>query len=244
MGLPKVSCLCPTYGRPECLEEALHSFLLQDYLGEKELIIVNDLPQQKLVFDHPQVRIINVPQEVGCLGRKFNLTARAATGEVLCVWDDDDIFLPHRISYSINNLKKGLFHTWNAFSLSKENRIEVAFNLFHSCLTIHKDVFWSIGGYEETDDIKLDRKLIYNLYNNYGPFSKDVEKENYFYIYRWEVTQNYHVSQFDNGLASQSVKDYVAQKIESGNLRTGEIVLSPCWKQDYLSAVKQVGGGS
>ena len=58
--LPKVSCLCPTYGRPQCLEEAIFSFLTQDYQGEKELVILNDLADQTLIFDHPDVKIINV----------------------------------------------------------------------------------------------------------------------------------------------------------------------------------------
>jgi len=50
-----------TYGRVEFLEESLHSFLIQDY-PEKELVIVNDYPLQKLVFDHPQVRIYNLDE--------------------------------------------------------------------------------------------------------------------------------------------------------------------------------------
>ena len=39
---PKVSCYCATYGRVSLLEESVHSFLIQDYDGEKELIILND----------------------------------------------------------------------------------------------------------------------------------------------------------------------------------------------------------
>ena len=45
---PKVSCYCPTYGRTSFLEEAIYSFLNQDYDGEKELIILNDLEDQTL----------------------------------------------------------------------------------------------------------------------------------------------------------------------------------------------------
>ena len=243
MFLPKVSCLCPTYGRPECLEEAVHSFLLQDYQGDKELVIVNDLPEQKLVFNHPQVRIINVPEEVGCLGRKFNLTARAATGDVFCVWDDDDIFLPHRLTYSIKRLSNGIFHTWNAFYLSADGHIEPSYNLFHSCLAIRKDVFWDIGGYEEVDRMNVDRKLIYDLYKKYGHFSSEIAQPDYFYIYRWGTTGDYHVSQWDSDSVSQSVKEYVAQKKEQGRLKTGEITLRPHWKQDYLRAVQEAGGG-
>jgi glycosyltransferase involved in cell wall biosynthesis len=42
MSLPLISAKCITYGRVNTLEEALHSFLQQDYPGKKELIIVND----------------------------------------------------------------------------------------------------------------------------------------------------------------------------------------------------------
>jgi len=47
--LPFISCKCITYGRVSTLEEAIHSFLIQDYPKDRcELIIVNDYPKQKL----------------------------------------------------------------------------------------------------------------------------------------------------------------------------------------------------
>ena len=49
-GQPAVSCICLTYGRPHVLEEAIHSFLLQDYAGSKELIVLNDYAGQTLLF--------------------------------------------------------------------------------------------------------------------------------------------------------------------------------------------------
>lgn len=55
-----LSCKMISYGRVEYLEESLQSFLNQDYDGEKELVIVNDYPEQKLIFDHPDVRIFNL----------------------------------------------------------------------------------------------------------------------------------------------------------------------------------------
>ena len=38
---PFISCKCITYGRVEFLEESIESFLRQEYLGKKELIIKN-----------------------------------------------------------------------------------------------------------------------------------------------------------------------------------------------------------
>src|SRR5690349_243347 len=52
----KVSCICATYNRPPhfqwLLEEAIESFLRQDY-AEKELIVLNDCPEQELLCDAP-----------------------------------------------------------------------------------------------------------------------------------------------------------------------------------------------
>jgi len=58
--LPRISCWCPTFAREELLEEAIYSFLIQDYLGEKELVILNDYEKQELVFDYPEIRIFNI----------------------------------------------------------------------------------------------------------------------------------------------------------------------------------------
>ena len=60
----KVSCFCCTYGRPDVLEEAIESFLRQDYEGPKELIVLNDFTQQTLHFEHPEVKIINAEQRI------------------------------------------------------------------------------------------------------------------------------------------------------------------------------------
>ena len=55
---PPVSCFCLTYGRPRLLEEAIHSFLQQDYAGPKEMIVLNDYADQvelNVIDDGPGV---------------------------------------------------------------------------------------------------------------------------------------------------------------------------------------------
>jgi hypothetical protein len=49
VSLPTVSRICLTFGRPRFLEEAIESFLRQDYPGEAELIVLNDLPRRNLL---------------------------------------------------------------------------------------------------------------------------------------------------------------------------------------------------
>ena len=74
MDLPGISCYCSTYGRPQALlENSIQCFLDQDYAGPKELVILNDFSEHDLVFDHPEVRIINLKERIKPLGRKFNM---------------------------------------------------------------------------------------------------------------------------------------------------------------------------
>src|SRR5688500_5786576 len=103
----KVSCICPTYNRvavnQTLLDEALHSFLVQSY-PHRELIIINDCPDQEIVFDHPLVRVVNAPERFKTLGEKYNAAIRMSDGDAICCWEDDDISLPDRIAKSVESL--------------------------------------------------------------------------------------------------------------------------------------------
>jgi hypothetical protein len=81
-----VSCLCLTYGRPHLLEEAVESFLRQRWNGEKELIVVTDHPEQTLVYEHPEVLIVNLNRRLKTLGEKRNLSVALARHDNLLVW--------------------------------------------------------------------------------------------------------------------------------------------------------------
>ena len=95
--------MCLTFGRPRLIvEEAVYSFLNQDYGGDKELLILNDFDRQAYAFNHPQVIVVNVPSRFHTVGEKRNAAAALCRHDLLAVWDDDDIFLPHRLSFSVS----------------------------------------------------------------------------------------------------------------------------------------------
>ncbi len=98
---PPISCICPTYGRVDLLEEALYSFLGQDYQGMKELVVLNDYGQQTLTFDHPEVRIINFPKRLHTVGEKYKAAVGLCSHDLIFVWHDDDIYLPRHLSQSV-----------------------------------------------------------------------------------------------------------------------------------------------
>jgi len=102
---PLISCVMPTYGRPDFVDESVAMFLSQDYL-HKELIVLNDCPGQEFVGDFPGVRLINREQRFATLGEKRNACIEAANGSLIAVWDDDDIYLPWRLSFSLREMQK------------------------------------------------------------------------------------------------------------------------------------------
>ncbi len=103
--LPLISCVMPTFGRPAYVPEAVACFLQQDY-PHKELILLNDCPGQMYVGDLPGVRIVNVPERFKTLGDKRNASIEMASGEIIAVWDDDDISLPWRLSWSWEEMNR------------------------------------------------------------------------------------------------------------------------------------------
>jgi len=240
--LPFVSCYCPTYARPNLLEEAIESFLRQDYTGRKELVILNDMPGQELIYDHPEVRIINFSERITPLGKKFNDCLELCDGDVLFVWDDDDIYLPWRLSFSINNMKNGIFHTMNAFfELGRDEALKAGRNFFHCNLAFERALLVDAGLYAEKDNRSLDIEFMERL----GVQSQHIEEENYFYIYRWSGTGSYHGSQWDDskGEISACADKYVGKEIKAGRCHTGSISLKPHWSRNWLSLARVAGSG-
>jgi hypothetical protein len=114
---PAVACLCPTYGRFECLRLALACFLAQDYPGEKRLLILNDAPKPISIGNarieslgdaceassiHDNVCITNVPPGTYTnLGEKRAALLQASSTELAAHWDDDDLYLPWHLTRSV-----------------------------------------------------------------------------------------------------------------------------------------------
>jgi hypothetical protein len=120
---PKVSCVCPTYGRVRTLGEALDSFLRQTYTP-RELVILNDAPVaiedvrgaglQKVTrldcgggywTDGQGVEaiVVNAPL-FETLGDKYNALLKLASGDVIAHWEDDDLWFPNHLAVNVGRL--------------------------------------------------------------------------------------------------------------------------------------------
>ena len=239
MSYPLISCKMITYGRVEFLEESLHSFLLQDYPGEKELVIVNDYPLQKLKFDHPDVRIYNLDETFKTIGEKENYATELCRGDIICQWDDDDVAMP----WHLRNVAKyftddvNILH-WNPGVFYNNGKITDITWTGNSGIVFRKSAWKAIGGHP-IENAGYDMTFIEQL-NKYGGrlFAKP-PKEEASWFYMWGG-RGYHMSGMgtdtkdrDNVIKRHSA--HVESLRKKGLIPTGDVQLNPHWKIDYQS---------
>ncbi|WP_162264199.1 glycosyltransferase family 2 protein [Mycobacterium sp. Root265] len=99
---PKISVVIPTIGRPELIR-ALRSVRAQSSVGTIEIIVVNDAPPgielSAEVFDLAD-HVLRTPGKVGG-SRARNLGIKSATGTYVALLDDDDEWLPRKLSLQV-----------------------------------------------------------------------------------------------------------------------------------------------
>ena len=234
---PLISAKCITYGRVDMLEESLHSFLQQDY-PNKEMIIVNDYPLQKLVFEHPQVKIINLDYTFSNIGLKENFATELCKGEIVCQWDDDDVALPNHL----NNVAKiigdnNIIH-WKTGVLYNEPSITDVTWIGNSGIVFTKKA-WEAVGKHPLENAGYDMTFIEKIHN-LDPSKKvfaEMPKEEASWFYMWGG-RGYHMSGQGHdkpGKANviQRHSLHIDNLRQQGKIPTGDVVLKPHWKKDY-----------
>ena len=114
MSLPLVSVIIATYRRTDSLKNAIKSVLAQDY-SNYELIIVDDNADagwnakvteivDAAAGNSANVRLIhNHPNQGSAKTRNIGISA--AQGEYICFLDDDDVYLPERLSHQVKDMQ-------------------------------------------------------------------------------------------------------------------------------------------
>ena len=229
---PLVSCIMLTYNRlPDrqiLLEEAIHSFIMQDY-DNKQLIILNDCEQQKIYLRYNNVIVININKRFKTLGEKYNTAIALSDGDFICPWEDDDISLPWRISLSVSKINDKPY--WKAnkqwFIASGIHEISNCVGHNHSIFT--RKSFDEISGYPHisiSQDSAIEKEF---EKNNFPICREDINKEHWYYIYRWN-TGSYHGSAYNDGY----------KVIGDLPITPGEFYLDPHWEQDYTLLIKNL----
>jgi glycosyltransferase involved in cell wall biosynthesis len=238
--LPLVSCICPTYNRPpqyqHLLEEAIASFLRQDY-PNKELIVLNDCPGQELICDEPGVRVVNVAERFASIGDKLNAAVGLARGELIAPWDDDDISLPWRLSLSLERLGDADYFNPRCYWFLDDEGLHVDHSMGYAnnASLFRRAAFEGVGGYPSVSlgpDAALDAALS-GLANAVDPLrgDKELRRSEWFYIYRWGVSPVH--------MSGSGAEDFY---VEVGKLPVVEACfhLSPRWRRDYEAETRRL----
>ena len=192
--LPFVSCLCPTYRRPRLLANALACYLWQDYPADRrELILLDDAGQFEPQRG-PGWELVSIPRRFRSLPEKFNALAGLARGEILVVWEDDDIYLPWHITAHVEALTPEC-------GFSKPSRVrshvegawheEAAAGRFHASIAFRRAALRAVGGWPLTPRGDFDQQLLSRL-AELGPSGDPVARRPPSYVFRWETTGDYH----------------------------------------------------
>jgi len=246
--------LCVWQGRI-ALEEAVYSFLMQDYTGEKELVILNDYEEQDLIFEHPEVRIYNVKERYPTLATKMNDLLDMCKYEYLAPWAPDDICMPWRLSVSVERMNKGgpLLHIPDNYKnfqyygpghwiIAKYENGEI--NLIPQDTFDHGATLYSRAAYNEGKPYNLEWSscLGCQIDNKmqilgYWSFDSNMPNEKTFYLYRRFLTEE---KWFPHVLAARAMGDRGGDITKSQEhyvkyAKKGKIQINPHWKMDYSS---------
>lgn len=229
MTQPLVSCLCCTYGRPLLLGEAIKCFIDQDYQN-KELIVLNDQVGVELFIENcpSTVKIVNHPTRFNSLGEKRNYLKSLGNGNFFCIWDDDDLYTPWRISDSVNLMQLSsrydIIKARESFKSVDNTHYSVVNNPFHSQSIITKDYVAktqypskSVG--EDTE------------FENGARIGYRVMFPNFHYIYRWGMGVH-HVSAIEGEKKSWQ-KSLTFEPYQM----SGRIEVKPLFQKDYWNDI-------
>ena len=187
---PKVSCACVTYGRTDLLNESVYSFLIQDYPGEKELTILNDLAELEISGSFKDVVIYNEEKRYESLGEKRNACVEKCTGDIICVWDDDDIFLPNRISSSALLMRNRPYVLPNKHVYYSDEEMRLVSYGVKAQALFYKSLWKEMGGYPALN--RREDSSFENTIRTNGKFNLiEIDSKDVSYIYRWRITGSY-----------------------------------------------------
>ncbi|NBU82572.1 MAG: NAD-dependent epimerase/dehydratase family protein, partial [Flavobacteriaceae bacterium] len=150
----KVSFVCTTYGRFNCVERIVAQYHAQTYKN-KELIIFNTDEEHpySLGFDDPSIIIVNngTNYETGepyqNRGQICRDAVTHATGDYFMLADDDDIYLPWHLEQAVDGIEESGRDAWKpekSFFATQSN-LSLVMNTMEASVIVKMDRIREIG---------------------------------------------------------------------------------------------------
>ena len=159
----KVLVVCPTYGRLHYLGRVLAGFLSQTH-PDKELVFINDNKDVTIKCDYSNVHCINLSKRI-LLPDKRNLGVSLGSYDIYMPHDDDDIFLPDRISnrvkiHSSEGVTSTVDETGYVVYHNKFDKVKCIPSTFCSYT---REAFFQVGGYQHHQNSGEDQEFYNKL---------------------------------------------------------------------------------
>jgi hypothetical protein len=234
-----LTCICCTFARPACVNEAVQLFLNQTWSGPKQLILLNSFPKQRFKFDHPDVLVVNLLERPASLGQARNQAISYAQEDSLIITTDDDDFITswHLANYAENLEPDCMWYWLSAEYYSENRRIKSVAMGTPNLFAFTKKAWKSVGGYPALT-VGEDRALMSKISPKFKGKKITLATNRISFIRGWGADELYHTSGLgDDRTGRQSSHERVAEHAEDlirrGLLATGEIQIVPKANADY-----------
>jgi len=234
----KVSVCTLTYGRNQLLNEAVESFLRQDFL-DSEMVVFNTLESQQLVSNNPRVRVVNYKPRPVTLGITRNLAIQHCRGQFILNLDDDDIIRPHYIGWLVSHIgDSDCVKQMGRFNLTK-GRVDGVNGQATNSFMFSKMAWALSGGYPDNMDSGEDRLFVKALKEKVRFSQVECPKSEYGFLYGWGQGC-YHVSALgENQTGRPSALSRSRQFVQRTNPPKGRVAIRPAWNRDYEKLVQE-----
>ena len=198
-----------------------------------ELLIVNDCPEQTLICNIPNVRILQGMPQFARVVEKYNHAFKEARGKWLIIWDDDDISLPFHIATLMKYAatKPGCVMVRPKKMWHMENSTIRGWGMANLCngMCLASAVA-QLGGAVVTEWV--DRSLAYALPKigavvDFAPTENEIS-----YIYRWGGI-GYHDSGDNVPDPAERSRKFREVVLADKRFRTGDVRVFPAWSIDF-----------
>ena len=231
-----ISILTLTYKRHYLLEEAIESFLRQDFSGESEMVIINDSVDAQYEYDDPRIRIINLNKRFPSVGEKLTFGFSKCKYDHIYRLVDDDLLAPWALRNTwediINHPNYDIYRSDGHYYFENNKYKEISGSVnngnvytkhYLSRITIPKSSFGE------------DLEMTFN--NDAEIFESDREQKTM--IYRWGMN-TFHISGMGD-ISSSAINKWTDNIVNSQKKSKvqGRIVLRPHFNKDYYKQINK-----
>lgn len=186
----KIACLCPTYGRPRLVQNALALFMAQVYVrGMAKLFVLDDgaqFDEQQNELLHLEVSTRRYPGMVAKYDRLVEL-ANEWGADAYAVWDDDDLYCPWHLSAANWAIGQGFAWSYPQWVMSEGGgklETEMTGGNLHGSIVIGREILEQVGGWPRTERADFDLQMIAKLFGVDEPGRPDYQFAPS-YVFRW-----------------------------------------------------------